>query len=214
MFPVGSARFSGGGAFDGKRLELAGEGTMTLAGNVDVEVHGKGKLTLIIEGIASATIRTFVSDELEVVYFGTVDTVRIVHDVQLAPGATYRERIAAGVHGLFDASTTVTHEGRANSDLLTKVAVAEGGKAIVRGKIVVRKGAEGSRGTERIDALLLGQKAEADVLPMLVVDTDDVACKHAASVGHMDENVLFYLASRGIDPIAARQVLTEAFLQF
>ena len=48
----------------------------------------------------------------------------------------------------------------------------------------------------------------------MVIDTDDVACKHGASVGHMDENALFYLASQGVDPAAARAVLTEAFLQF
>ncbi len=214
VFPIGVADFVGEGTFDGKRLELAGNGTLALAGDIAIEIHGKGQLTMIIEGVASATIRTFVCDELEVVYSGTVETVRIVHNVRLESGATYRERIAADVHGLFDAMTIVTHDGKAVSDIVTKVAVHEGGKAIVRGKIVMGNGAEGSTGMERIDALLLGEKAEADVLPTMVIDTDDVACKHGASVGHMDENALFYLASRGFDPAAARAVLTEAFLQF
>lgn len=216
VFPVGSAQFVGEGEFDGKHLVLAGQGMLTFSGDLAVTIAGHGVLTLTTHGFTTCPIGTLVQQgaSLEVRYRTVCEgTTRIVHDVRVENGASYRERIAADVRGLFDVLTTVTHEGCAKSDIVTKVAVHEGGKAIVRGKIVLGSGAEGSTGIERIDALLLGQKAEADVLPTMVVDTDDVACKHGASVGHIDEAALFYLASRGVDPGAARSVLTEAFLR-
>ncbi len=49
VFPIGVADFVGDGEFDGKRLELAGNGTLTLAGDIAIEIHGKGQLTMIIE---------------------------------------------------------------------------------------------------------------------------------------------------------------------
>ncbi|MGD0106593.1 MAG: SufD family Fe-S cluster assembly protein [Rhodopila sp.] len=36
-------------------------------------------------------------------------------------------------------------------------------------------------------------------------------CSHGATVGDLDEAALFHLESRGIDPVAARTMLIEAF---
>lgn len=215
VFAAGEVRFIGAGSWDGRRLVLWGEGEVEVKGAVHVEVTGHGTLRVVTIGNVFSTIVEMVGydSSLSFVYSGKVEgVVRIVNDVRLERGATYRERIAAEVSGLFDVATTVTHAARTTSDLVTKVAVLEGGKAIARGKIVIGKGAEGSKGAERIDALLLDPRAEADVLPTLAVDTDDATCKHAASVGHVDENALFYFESRGVDPAAARSVMTKAFL--
>jgi Fe-S cluster assembly protein SufD len=38
-----------------------------------------------------------------------------------------------------------------------------------------------------------------------------VKCGHGATVGDLDEAALFYLLSRGIDPVTARHMLIEAF---
>lgn len=213
IFPDGAVRFVGEGTFDGACLELCGEGVLTLSGEATLKISGSGRLAIRMEGSTAATISTLTCERLEVGYRGVAEMTRISHEVHLAAGAVYRERIAMSVAGLLDISTVVTHHGAATSDLASRVAVAEGAKAIVRGKIVMGNGAEGSKGMERIDALLLGPTAEMDALPTLVVDTDDVTCKHAASVGHIDENSLFYMAIRGIGPAEARAALTEAFLQ-
>ena len=40
---------------------------------------------------------------------------------------------------------------------------------------------------------------------------DDVKCSHGATIGQLDESMLFYLRSRAIDEETARSLLTFAF---
>ena len=48
--------------------------------------------------------------------------------------------------------------------------------------------------------------------PQLQINTDEVRCAHGATAGKLDEAMLFYLLSRGLDPDAAQQLLKWAFL--
>ena len=60
--------------------------------------------------------------------------------------------------------------------------------------------------------LLLSDAAEADAIPELRIDNNDVKCSHAATIGELDEDELFYFASRGIGEETARQLIVEGFL--
>ena len=62
-------------------------------------------------------------------------------------------------------------------------------------------------------ALLAGADAEIDVRPQLEIHTDDVRCAHGATAGKLDDAMLFYLLSRGIDPDTAQLLLKWAFLE-
>jgi Fe-S cluster assembly protein SufD len=64
----------------------------------------------------------------------------------------------------------------------------------------------------RLDHLLLADGAAADVKPELEIYADDVACGHGATLGRLDDEALFYLRSRGIPEVEARQLLIDAFL--
>jgi Fe-S cluster assembly protein SufD len=81
------------------------------------------------------------------------------------------------------------------------------------GKIVVRKNAQGTDSRQSLRGLLAGPDAEIDVRPQLEIYTDDVKCSHGATAGKLDENMLFYLLSRGIDPEVAQRLLKWAFLE-
>ncbi len=58
----------------------------------------------------------------------------------------------------------------------------------------------------------VAQQANINTKPELEIYTDDVQCSHGATVGQLDENHLFYCASRGINPDLAKQLLSTAFL--
>ena len=90
-----------------------------------------------------------------------------------------------------------------------------GGKsrAVYQGKITVREGAIGSDSRQTARALLMSQRAEADLKPELIIFADDVKCAHGATVGDLDVESMFYLRSRGIPEKEARQLLVHAFLQ-
>ena len=47
--------------------------------------------------------------------------------------------------------------------------------------------------------------------PELEIYADDVQCAHGATIGDLDEEVLFYLRSRGLDKAQATSLLTQAF---
>jgi Fe-S cluster assembly protein SufD len=80
------------------------------------------------------------------------------------------------------------------------------------GKIVVAKNAAGTDSQQSLRGLLAGADAEIDVRPQLEIYTDDVRCSHGATVGKLDDDMLFYLLSRGLDRDTAQRLLKWAFL--
>jgi Fe-S cluster assembly protein SufD len=80
------------------------------------------------------------------------------------------------------------------------------------GKIVVASNAAGTDSQQSLRGLLAGAEAEIDVRPQLEIYTDEVRCSHGATVGKLDDDMLFYLLSRGLDRDAAQRLLKWAFL--
>jgi Fe-S cluster assembly protein SufD len=81
------------------------------------------------------------------------------------------------------------------------------------GKIVVDGCAPGTDSQQSLRGLLAGPEAEIDVRPQLEIYTDDVRCSHGATAGKLDENMLFYLLSRGLERDTAQRLLQWAFLE-
>jgi Fe-S cluster assembly protein SufD len=81
------------------------------------------------------------------------------------------------------------------------------------GKIVVGRDAHGTDSRQSLRGLLAGPEAEIDVRPQLEIYTDDVRCSHGATAGKLDDNMLFYLLSRGLDRDSAQRALKWAFLE-
>lgn len=81
------------------------------------------------------------------------------------------------------------------------------------GKIVVARDAHGSDSRQSLRGLLAGPEAEIDVRPQLEIYTDDVRCSHGATAGKLDDNMLFYLLSRGLERDSALRALKWAFLE-
>jgi Fe-S cluster assembly protein SufD len=86
-------------------------------------------------------------------------------------------------------------------------------RGVYDGKIVVAPGAAKSESSQSSRNLLLSPQAEIDSRPQLEILTDDVKCAHGATTGQLDEDMLFYLLSRGIDRATARGLLTFAFAE-
>jgi Fe-S cluster assembly protein SufD len=82
---------------------------------------------------------------------------------------------------------------------------------IFSGGIDVRPGADGTDAEQENHNLLLSDRAEANTQPRLEILADDVACKHGATVGQLDETALYYMRSRGIPAAEARRLLINGF---
>ncbi len=80
------------------------------------------------------------------------------------------------------------------------------------GKIVVEKNCPDTNSflTEKI--LLVGEKARAEAVPDLEIESDDVKCSHAVTVSKIPEEQVFYLRSRGVGEEKAKEMVVEGFL--
>jgi Fe-S cluster assembly protein SufD len=100
----------------------------------------------------------------------------------------------------------------ASSNLLFKGALRDAGRSVFRGLIRVHPKAQRTDAYQTNRNLILSPDARADSLPNLEIAADDVRCSHAATVGQLDEEEIFYLLSRGIPkPEAIRLVIFGFF---
>ena len=86
-------------------------------------------------------------------------------------------------------------------------------RGVFNGKVIVAKDAQHTNAQQQNKNLLLSANAEINTKPQLDIFADDVICSHGATVGQLDEDALFYLASRGIDRLEASQYLIHAFAE-
>jgi Fe-S cluster assembly protein SufD len=115
----------------------------------------------------------------------------------------------------FDHRSIQDHVGsRTASDLLYKGALKGASRAIYTGTVIIERGAHLCDAYQTNRNVLLSDKAKADSVPNLEILTNDpVRCGHAASVGPVDEDALFYLQSRGIPRFEAERLIVFGFFR-
>jgi len=149
------------------------------------------------------------------VYAGGADLVRNALDVRLAgEGAACRLDGLTLTHGSqhVDNQTSIEHLAPHTTSAQRYRAVLDGqSRSVFSGRVHVAADAVKADADQSSRSLLLSEKAEADSKPSLEIWTDDVQCRHGATVGQIDEAALFYLRSRGLGEEAARRMLIEAF---
>lgn len=115
----------------------------------------------------------------------------------------------------FDFVTLQDHvAARTVSDVEIKAALAGASRSIYYGVTRVGEGAANGEAMQTNRNLLLSDHAKADSDPVLEILTAAVAkCGHAATVGPVDGEALFYLQSRGLEYRTALQLLVAGFFQ-
>ncbi len=112
-----------------------------------------------------------------------------------------------------DLQLTMEHRApRATSRQRIHNIAADRAKATCNGRIHIHANAAGVDAELNNRNLTLGDSAVINSKPELEIYTDDVKCAHGATVGQLDADHLFYCASRGIDALHARRLLSQAFL--
>jgi len=95
--------------------------------------------------------------------------------------------------------------------LLFKSALDDQSHSLYTGVIMIDNGAQRSDAYQANRNLILAEGARADTEPMLEIKADDVRCTHGATVGPIDEETMFYAASRGLAPDDAARLIVEGF---
>ena len=111
-----------------------------------------------------------------------------------------------------DFHTNVEHAApRCESNEYYKGIAGGRGRGVFNGRVHVHPDAQKTEAHQTNRNLLLSRNAEIDTKPQLEIHADDVKCSHGATIGQLDEQMLFYLRSRGIPENAARGMLTYGF---
>jgi Fe-S cluster assembly protein SufD len=97
------------------------------------------------------------------------------------------------------------------SRLLYKGILDGKSRAVFGGNVTVRKEAQKTDAQQTDKNLLLSLDAEVDSKPSLLIYADDVKCGHGATAGHINDDTLFYMRSRGLDVETASRILIHAF---
>lgn len=178
------------------RLQSLGTRAMhieTLQATLDADAHYA--LQLLHAGAGS--MRSTIDVELAGAG-GRID----VHGAQVAGGTQVQ-----------DTQLTIEHRGAATTTSETFRGIGSGRARIAfNGHMIVRETARGASTQQSLRGLLAGPETEADLRPQLEIYTDDVRASHGATAGKLDENMLFYLLSRGIDRGTAQNLLKWAFM--
>ena len=100
---------------------------------------------------------------------------------------------------------------KTSADLLFKGAVNDVARSVYTGLIKIGPDARGTQAFQTNRNLTLSDGAWAESVPNLEIETNDVKCSHASTVGPIDEDQRFYLESRGIQPDIAERLVVLGF---
>lgn len=110
-------------------------------------------------------------------------------------------------------TTQAIHFGRSSeSDMITRAVMKDEATAIINGISKIEHGATKANGQQTEKVLMLSPKARGDANPILLIDEDDVKAGHAASVGQVNPDMVYYLMSRGISRTEAERLIIHGFL--
>jgi Fe-S cluster assembly protein SufD len=141
------------------------------------------------------------------------------HDINVTMN---HEGASCSVDGLYmvdgnqhtDTHSVIDHrQPHCSSHQLYKGILDGKSRAVFNGKVFVRHGAQQTDARQTNKNLLLSNDAQVDTKPQLEIYADDVKCTHGAAIGQIDEDMMFYLESRGINPVLAKNMLTYGFAE-
>ena len=143
------------------------------------------------------------------------DYARMRAEVRLAGQGASAQQVAlyfADKNQMHDFRTLQDHVApRTHSNLLFKGAVKDTAKSVYTGLIRIRENATKSEAFQTNRNLTLSDGAWAESVPNLEIETNDVKCSHASTVGPIDEEQRYYLESRGIQPEIAERLVVLGF---
>jgi Fe-S cluster assembly protein SufD len=126
--------------------------------------------------------------------------------------ATLNGLVIVGKEQHCDNHTLLDHAAaHCPSHELYKHVLNDRASCVFKGKILVRPDSQKTDSKQSSKSLLLSDDAQMNSQPALEIYADDVKCTHGSTTGPVDEEMVFYLRSRGVGLDAARHLLTYAF---
>ncbi len=110
-------------------------------------------------------------------------------------------------------TTDRKEQANTTGDTVWKGALTGASRASYEGLIEIIPGATNSHTYLQTHSMLLSPKAKADSIPSLIVEVDNVSASHGGTVGEIDEELVFYMMTRGVERQEAVRILVEGYFE-
>lgn len=112
-----------------------------------------------------------------------------------------------------DSGARMIHIGKnTKSNIVSKSIASNGGNATYRGKVDIKKSATNSESMVKCDSLILDDESMSDTIPVNIVGNFSSNIEHEATISKINDDVLFYLMSRGIPEERATELIVLGFI--
>jgi len=124
------------------------------------------------------------------------------------------QAVLAGGKAHIDMTGQLHHQAAgSSSETQAHYALSGDARGVFQGQVQVARDAQQVDAQMQTRALMLSENVEMDAKPELEIYADDVVCAHGSAIGALDEAALFFLRTRGIDAMLARQLLVGGFIR-
>ncbi|MFC3928510.1 Fe-S cluster assembly protein SufD [Streptococcus caprae] len=210
-----------------ERFETIGEGDAKASANITVEVIAQAGSQIKFSAIdrLGDNVTTYISRRARIGNDASVDWAigvmnegNVVADFDsdlIGNGSHANLKVVAASSGrqVQGVDTRVTNYGNNSvGHILQHGVILERGTLTFNGIGHIIKGAKGADAQQESRVLMLSDKARSDANPILLIDENEVTAGHAASIGQVDPEDMYYLMSRGIDKETAERLVIRGFL--
>ncbi|MCG7329742.1 Fe-S cluster assembly protein SufD [Streptococcus cristatus] len=210
-----------------ERLETYGEGSVPVTANITVEVIAQAGAQIKFSAIdrLGENVTAYISrrgkldnDAMIDWAIGVMNEGNVVADFDsdlYGNGSHADMKVVALSSGkqVQGIDTRVTNYGcNSIGNILQHGVILEKGTLTFNGIGHIIKGAKGADAQQESRVLMLSDQARSDANPILLIDENDVTAGHAASIGQVDPEDMYYLMSRGLDKATAERLVVRGFL--
>ena len=210
-----------------ERLETYGEGSVPATANITVEVIAQAGAQIKFSAIdrLGENVTAYISrrgkldnDAMIDWAIGVMNEGNVIADFDsdlYGKGSHADMKVVALSSGkqVQGIDTRVTNYGcNSIGNILQHGVILEKGTLTFNGIGHIIKGAKGADAQQESRVLMLSDQARSDANPILLIDENDVTAGHAASIGQVDPEDMYYLMSRGLDKATAERLVVRGFL--
>lgn len=210
-----------------ERLETYGSGTVPVTANITVEVIAQAGAQIKFSAIdrLGENVTAYISrrgklddDSMIDWAIGVMNEGNVIADFDsdlFGRGSHADMKVVALSRGrqIQGIDSRVTNYGcNSIGNILQHGVILEKGTLTFNGIGHIIKGAKGADAQQESRVLMLSDQARSDANPILLIDENDVTAGHAASIGQVDPEDMYYLMSRGLDKATAERLVVRGFL--
>lgn len=210
-----------------ERFQTVGEGDVKATANIIIEVIAKQGARVKFSAIdqLGENVTAYMNRRAHIMRDASVDwAIGVMNDANVIADFD-SDLVGEGAHS--EVKAVAISAGRQTQGIDTRVTnmaphsvghilqhgvIREKGTLTFNGIGHILKGAKGADAQQESRVLMLSDEARGDANPILLIDENEVTAGHAASVGRVDPEDMYYLMSRGLPKVEAERLVIRGFL--